>query len=348
MADTKITDLTSAVAASGDEIPANRAGADRKLRAEEIAGIGFPASATDNAVARFDGTSGKLIQNSAVTIDDSGNFISSIGNLLGLTIMFTGSNIISGTNNADSFGIGGWDVDGASVKPFVTVTSSTVPTCSLDDVSIACVAGTATVPPLRLKSGTSLTTSTAGAIEYDGTCFYATAQTSARQVIDTEQFITQSSAFTGTTVNTAQKLFDASTGLSGALTVGPNRTYFFETGFSISSRSTLSNTHSFGFTGSAAVDRQWWVSVAANAAASSVPTATVIARCTATNAITAASSVAQLTAFIQGKVVIGTSGTLIPSITRSAGTVALVTDADSYFRIWPVGSTSVTRVGHWS
>jgi hypothetical protein len=34
-----------------------------------------PASATDNAVVRFDGTTGKLVQNSAVTIDDNG-FIS--------------------------------------------------------------------------------------------------------------------------------------------------------------------------------------------------------------------------------------------------------------------------------
>lgn len=32
-----------------------------------------PASATDNAIARFDSTTGKLIQNSAVTIDDTGN-----------------------------------------------------------------------------------------------------------------------------------------------------------------------------------------------------------------------------------------------------------------------------------
>lgn len=32
-----------------------------------------PASATDNAVARYDSTTGKLIQNSVVTIDDSGN-----------------------------------------------------------------------------------------------------------------------------------------------------------------------------------------------------------------------------------------------------------------------------------
>jgi hypothetical protein len=32
-----------------------------------------PASATDNAIARFDGTTGKLIQNSGVTVDDSDN-----------------------------------------------------------------------------------------------------------------------------------------------------------------------------------------------------------------------------------------------------------------------------------
>lgn len=36
-----------------------------------------PASATDNAVARFDLTTGKLLQNSAVTIDDSGNIATS-------------------------------------------------------------------------------------------------------------------------------------------------------------------------------------------------------------------------------------------------------------------------------
>ena len=32
-----------------------------------------PSSATDNAIARFDGTTGKLIQNSGITIDDSNN-----------------------------------------------------------------------------------------------------------------------------------------------------------------------------------------------------------------------------------------------------------------------------------
>lgn len=34
-----------------------------------------PASSTDNAIARYDSTTGKLLQNSAVTVDDSGNIV---------------------------------------------------------------------------------------------------------------------------------------------------------------------------------------------------------------------------------------------------------------------------------
>jgi hypothetical protein len=41
-----------------------------------------PASATDNAITRFDSTTGKLIQNSTVTLDDNGNIINA--NSLGL------------------------------------------------------------------------------------------------------------------------------------------------------------------------------------------------------------------------------------------------------------------------
>jgi hypothetical protein len=45
-----------------------------------------PTSATDNAVARYDGTTGKLVQNSGVTIDDSGN----------LTVSGTGTSSVAG------------------------------------------------------------------------------------------------------------------------------------------------------------------------------------------------------------------------------------------------------------
>lgn len=61
--------------------------ADQKLYSKNAAGtviqlgggsgsgdVVGPASATDNAISRFDGTTGKLIQNSLATIDDNGNF----------------------------------------------------------------------------------------------------------------------------------------------------------------------------------------------------------------------------------------------------------------------------------
>lgn len=42
-----------------------------------------PASATDNALVRFDSTTGKLVQNSGVTVDDSSNVIVPDGQLFG-------------------------------------------------------------------------------------------------------------------------------------------------------------------------------------------------------------------------------------------------------------------------
>jgi hypothetical protein len=49
-----------------------------------------PASATDNAFARFDQTTGKLIQNSSATLDDTG------------APTFVGSVVVSGTSSAGS------------------------------------------------------------------------------------------------------------------------------------------------------------------------------------------------------------------------------------------------------
>lgn len=51
-----------------------------------------PSSATDNAVARFDTTTGKLIQNSTVTIDDSGN-ITTTGTVDGRDVSADGTKL---------------------------------------------------------------------------------------------------------------------------------------------------------------------------------------------------------------------------------------------------------------
>jgi len=55
----------------------------------EIIGVVGPASATDNAVARFDGTTGQIVQNSVVTIADSTGDISGVGTLNATTADLT-------------------------------------------------------------------------------------------------------------------------------------------------------------------------------------------------------------------------------------------------------------------
>jgi hypothetical protein len=72
--------------------------------------VSGPASATDNAVARFDQTTGKLIQNSAVTIsDESANIVSIAGSATATTINLfnttaTTVNLAGGASTATNIG----------------------------------------------------------------------------------------------------------------------------------------------------------------------------------------------------------------------------------------------------
>lgn len=90
-----------------------------------------PGSATDNAIARFDSTTGKLIQNSAVTVDDSGNL--------------AGVGTINGTSLAS---LGGWtlkySIDFGAIATSVDLTASGDTTYSVDGTNWV-VLGTANV-----------------------------------------------------------------------------------------------------------------------------------------------------------------------------------------------------------
>jgi hypothetical protein len=161
--------------------------------------------------------------------------------------------------------------------------------------------------------------------------------------------ITQTSAYTGTTAGTAQKMFDASTASAGALNVGPSITYMFDTAFTITGRSTLTHTIAYGFGGTAAIDRLAITCLANTGGASSVPGTPTMVRTSVNNhAINLTNTSSTMVVFATGKLTIGTSGTIIPQITRSASVVALVVAPDSYFRIWPIGSTSFTVFGPWT
>jgi hypothetical protein len=87
-----------------------------------------PASATDNAIARFDLTTGKLIQNSGVTIDDSGNIATS-GTIDGRDVSADGSKldgIEAGATAADGDVVGPGSSTDNAVARFDTTTGKLI------------------------------------------------------------------------------------------------------------------------------------------------------------------------------------------------------------------------------
>jgi hypothetical protein len=125
-----------------------------------------PASATDNAVVRFDSTTGKLIQNSGVILDDSDN-------MTGVTsLVIDGSTGTVLTVDTDTLIV---DADGDAVG-----IGQGSPSASLHIQAGTAAASTA---PIKLTAGTNLTSPEAGAIEFDGTNLYFTDSTPTRQTI---------------------------------------------------------------------------------------------------------------------------------------------------------------------
>lgn len=96
-----------------------------------------PASATDNAIARFDLTTGKLIQNSAATIADTTGDITA-GKFNGVTISGSGSfsGTSSGTNTGDQTITLTGDVTGSGTGSFAaTIASAAVTYAKIQNVS---------------------------------------------------------------------------------------------------------------------------------------------------------------------------------------------------------------------
>lgn len=119
-----------------------------------------PASSTDNAIARFDGITGKLIQNSAATIaDTSGNILA--GTYNGNTI---GAGTTSGTNTGDQIIVtpvnftvdgGGVAITTGKVKGFFTIPYSG----NITAWNLVADVGTCTIKVWKIATGTAKPTS---------------------------------------------------------------------------------------------------------------------------------------------------------------------------------------------
>ena len=94
--------------------------------------VGGPASATDNAIARFDSTTGKLIQNSGATVDDSNQVsaasFTATGGTAANNTMYVASNALrlrGGTSGLSFFNTSGTETFNASDVGALTLGPST-------------------------------------------------------------------------------------------------------------------------------------------------------------------------------------------------------------------------------
>ena len=225
-------------------------------------------------------------------------------------------------------------------------------TQTLTNKSVALAAGTASVAPLNLTSGTNLTTATAGAIEYDGKVFYGTPQGTQRGIIPDAQFFRVESNIVGANVNTVQSVFGVSVTLSTSTVYAFEAMYYFN-----KTAGTTSHTLGIGYGGSATLNSILWGGISFDGS-TALPTrasagTSQIASASATNlVVTGASTSAAQTAFIsiKGIVSINGGGTFTPQYTLSAAPGgAYSTMANSYFLIYPIGASgSNVNVGTWA
>ena len=171
-----------------------------------------PASATDNAIARFDGTTGKLIQNSGASIDDSGNITAT--NLSGTN---TGNVTLSGENylslagqviTANAVNLSGTNVTGTlAAARFGTLTGDVTSAGGSYATTLATVNsnvgtfGSSTAIPVVTVDGKGRITavSTASVAGTTSTEYYVTGQTGTTINLSTGTIAATKG--TGTTVN---------------------------------------------------------------------------------------------------------------------------------------------------
>jgi len=225
-------------------------------------------------------------------------------------------------------------------------------TQTLTNKSVALAAGTASVAPFNLISGTNLTTATAGAIEYDGKVFYGTPQGTQRGVIPNSQFYRLNADYVGTASTSAQGIFGSALGV----TLSSSTVYAFEM-YVVFSKTATATAHNFqlGFGGAATINNilyggaSNYVGQAFASGGLSGATSFDSITATATTAHTTGATATQSSRYyLRGTVNINAGGTFIPQYTTSVSVGPYSTLAGSYILIYPIGSAGLIYVGTWA
>lgn len=207
-------------------------------------------------------------------------------------------------------------------------------------------AGTVSVAPLTIASGTNLTTPAAGALEYDGTVFYKTPAANNRGVVPVIHFVALTGSRTLAANTTAQAIFAGGGGpTNGALTV-PAGTFDFEMLVQVSGLSTSAHTIFVGFAGTATI------------ASIAYTTTSNEGNITAFNWVSTTAAASQVgspgvtyttgTYALRGMIRVSGGGTIIPQITQGTNGAAANVLVNSYWQMAQLGNASAAMVGNWS
>lgn len=323
-------------------------------------------------------TAPSLTSGTNLTLNATGTGTIGIGNVSTGVVTITPNTAVTGTLTS-----GAVTAPSVTSATNLTLNATTTGTIGIGSVSTGAVtvtpllnanggvvhgAGTTSVAPIVLTAGTNLTTAAAGAVEFDGTAFYATSVASSRQQLDAEQFIiatANSATYSNTGLDTASAaaLFTSTTNsgvTNGALTLVSGKTYIFEFLYNLTNTGTTSHTWATAFGGTASFSTGTNYQVFGNSGTAASTPATggltgFIASTTMSTAVvcTAASTSAteQVSVEGYGTFVINAGGTVIPQMKASArpgatGTPGVILLAGSYFRIWEMGTNNF--VGNWS
>ena len=272
---------------------------------------------------------------------NAGNVIS-VGTVSGATV--SSSSTISATGN----------VSGGNL----TTAGAVVATGAVSGLTVAGfvrpTAGSASQAPLLFTAGTNTSVAAAGAVEYNGTVFLSTPAATQRGLMPTEYLVALSSDYTATDSSSAQKVFDVPS--NGAVTVLANTTYFVEGLYAIAPTANF-NAESvqtlFALGGGATLTSIRYAADTSTGLSSAVNTLkrVQVAAATAVTVTDAAPGGAATNFVIQIRGIIrtNTAGTITPQFqfTGTPGSAPIV-QANSFFRLVPAGSGSVTTIGSWT
>jgi hypothetical protein len=227
-------------------------------------------------------------------------------------------------------------------------TGVTYPDGSLSFPALTYAVGSTTLAPLKLQTGTNLTTAAAGNMEYDGTRLMFTPIGTQRGIVPGMQFYCLQSPYTFTSSTSVVPAYNV------GVTLSASTVYAFE-GLMIMIKSSGSTvTGSMGFGGTATVNNILYQthSLFDSGGIPQVDSTVnmAIINTVSMTPFTVSASVGALTAFFSGTVSINAGGTFIPQFQQStSGSGTVTNQTGAYFRIYPIGAAgSNINVGTWA